>query len=106
MMIRGGGDPCAAMAFRPRFRMGPPPRSFAADAQGCIMVGAQSGPPNTRLWRDDPRPIANSPWIAVSRFAAKLPLMRRRAGEDARHQCSPVDIKSPVQGCAKAARRT
>jgi len=29
--------------------MGPPPRSFAADAHDCIMVTDQ---PNTSLWRD------------------------------------------------------
>ena len=39
------------MAVMPRGRMGPPSRSFAADAHGCIMVGFLH-PPNTRLWRD------------------------------------------------------
>ena len=33
-------------------RMGPPPRSFAADAHGCIMVATRMDPPNTRLWRE------------------------------------------------------
>ncbi len=33
--------------------MGPPPRSFAADAHDCIMVRILKDPPNTRLWRDD-----------------------------------------------------
>ena len=33
--------------------MGPPPRSFAADAHDCIMVRILEDPPNTRLWRDD-----------------------------------------------------
>ncbi len=28
------------MAFAPRFRMGPPPRSFAADAHDCIVVSS------------------------------------------------------------------
>jgi hypothetical protein len=37
--------------------MGPPSRSLAADAHGCIMVRIFEGygfddPPNTRLWRD------------------------------------------------------
>lgn len=37
--------------------MGPPPRSLAADAHGCIMVRILEDhllddPPNTRLWRD------------------------------------------------------
>src|SRR5260221_3963757 len=38
MTVRGGGVPACAMAFVPRKRMGPPPRSFAADAHECIMV--------------------------------------------------------------------
>jgi len=32
--------------------MGPPPRSFAADAHDCIMVVILADPPNTSLWRD------------------------------------------------------
>ena len=38
MTIRGGGHPILDMASVPRFRMGPPPWSFAADAYDCIMV--------------------------------------------------------------------
>jgi hypothetical protein len=38
MTIRGGGVPAQTMAYVPRKRMGPPPRSFAADAHDCIMV--------------------------------------------------------------------
>ena len=38
MTVRGGGVPCHAMAFVPPLRMGPPPRSLAADAHACIMV--------------------------------------------------------------------
>src|SRR5437588_3380855 len=37
---------------RPNTRMGPPPRSFAADAHDCIMVPILTDRPNTRLWRD------------------------------------------------------
>jgi hypothetical protein len=46
------------MVFVPRERMGPPPRSLAADAHDCIMVRIVEDhilddPPNTRLlWRD------------------------------------------------------
>jgi hypothetical protein len=43
MTVRGGGVPYDCMAFLPRYRMGPPPRSFAADAHHCIMVWV-SGP--------------------------------------------------------------
>src|SRR6516162_805518 len=43
MTIRGGGNPILDMACAPRFRMGPPPRSFAADAYDCIMVRIHTG---------------------------------------------------------------
>jgi hypothetical protein len=36
--IRGGGHPKQATVLAPVSRMGPPPRSFAADAHDCIMV--------------------------------------------------------------------
>jgi hypothetical protein len=49
MTNRGGGEPMPDMAFRPRPRMDPPPRSFAADAHGCIMVATRRGRPNTSL---------------------------------------------------------
>jgi len=32
--------------------MGPPPRSFAADAHGCIMVRVPRDPPNTSSRRE------------------------------------------------------
>ena len=38
MMVRGGGIPTSPLAFMPIGRMGPPLRSFAADAHDCIMV--------------------------------------------------------------------
>jgi hypothetical protein len=39
------------MVLVPRFRMGPPSRSFAADAHDCIMVATLWGRPNTSSWR-------------------------------------------------------
>jgi hypothetical protein len=42
MMIRGGGHPKQTMVLTPVSRMGPPPRSFAADAHDCIMVRSLS----------------------------------------------------------------
>ena len=59
--LSGGGHPKQAMVLTPFSRMGPPPRSFAADAHDCIMVRSPLDRPNTRLWRDDPRPMAASP---------------------------------------------
>jgi hypothetical protein len=44
MTIRGGGNPILHMACAPRFRMGPPPWSFAADAYDCIMVQLATEP--------------------------------------------------------------
>src|SRR6516162_1747941 len=44
MTIRGGGNPILDMACAPRFRMGPPPWSFAADAYDCIMVQLATEP--------------------------------------------------------------
>jgi hypothetical protein len=38
MTIRGDGHPKQAMVLTPVSRLGPPPRSFAADAHDCIMV--------------------------------------------------------------------
>jgi hypothetical protein len=38
MTVRGGGIPRRPLALTPNGRMGPPLRSFAADAHDCIMV--------------------------------------------------------------------
>src|SRR4051795_4755620 len=69
MTIRGGGRPKPTMVLTPFLRMGPPPRSFAADAHDCIMVRPPLDLPNTRLWRDDPRPMASSPLIVDARLS-------------------------------------
>jgi hypothetical protein len=52
MTSRGDGNPIVDMVFEPRFRMGPPPRSFAADAYDCIMVQILTDQPNTSLRRE------------------------------------------------------
>jgi hypothetical protein len=51
MTVRGGGVPLSPMAAMPALRMGPPSRSFAADAHACIMVWV-TDPPDTRLRRE------------------------------------------------------
>src|SRR3954471_13769808 len=94
-MIRGGGAPNKGMAPEPLFRLDPPPRSFAADAHGCIMVRAPRGPPDTRLRRDDPR----------ARWRAPLGLARNRlpAQQNWRNAAaelepnSNLDIDVPIQ---------
>jgi len=46
--------------------MGPPPRSFAADAHECIMVRVLD-PPDTRSWRDWSAPGKRAPLWSSSR---------------------------------------
>ena len=41
--IRGGGDPSRNTVIEPFVRMGPPPRSLAAEANDCFMVRPQHG---------------------------------------------------------------
>jgi transposase len=62
--------------------MGPPPRSFAADAHDCIMVRDPLDRPNTRLWRDDPRPMASSPLIVEARLSPSHLSSRLRTRSD------------------------
>ena len=61
MTIRGGGNPRLDMALEPRFRMGPPPRSFAADAHDCIMVQVQTRPTEYKFVARCSRQMASSP---------------------------------------------
>src|SRR4029453_16919128 len=75
MTVRGGGVPLSPMAAMPALRMGPPPRSFAADAHACIMVrvtathriqgcGASSSCPDSELPSDvssRPQPAGRRP---------------------------------------------
>src|SRR5438105_11460073 len=53
------------MAVMPRKRMGPPLRSFAADAHGCIMVRVLGARRIKGCGAIDPRPKASSPLIAI-----------------------------------------
>src|SRR3954462_624532 len=82
MTIRGGGHPKPTMVLTPFLRMGPPPRSFAADAHDCIMVRPPLDLPNTRLWRDDPRPMASSPLIVDARLSPSNLSASLRTGSD------------------------
>src|SRR5882757_9878883 len=61
MTVRGGGNPRLDMAIEPRVRMGPPPRSFAADAYDCIMVQVPARPTGYKFVARCSRLMASSP---------------------------------------------
>jgi hypothetical protein len=56
---------------KPLCRLGPLPRSFAADAYDCIMVLILMDQPNTRLWRDF-RARWRAPPRIVSTFGQRI----------------------------------
>jgi hypothetical protein len=49
------------MVIEPFVRMGPPPRSLAAEANDCFMVRPRMGRPNTRVRPEFSRAMAGSP---------------------------------------------
>ena len=61
MTVRGGGIPTCPLALTPTGRMGPPLRSFAADAHDCIMVRVFGPAGYNRLWRDSTAPDSGLP---------------------------------------------
>jgi hypothetical protein len=103
MTIRGGGHPKQAMVLKPVSRMGPPPRSFAADAHDCIMVRS------LRTYRIQgcgaiiPCPMASSPLIVVPTTTSVPPCsgLSRRGLETTERAAKPgatADLDSP---CAR-----
>jgi hypothetical protein len=50
-----------SMAAMPPLRMGPPPRSFAADAHACIMVWVRTRPTGYKVAARLQRPTAELP---------------------------------------------
>jgi hypothetical protein len=83
---RGGGHPKQAMVLTPVSRMGPLPRSFAADAHGCIMVRCPYGPTGYKVAARVPRaPTASSPRTRHpdhNEQAAVLGSLKARPGND------------------------
>ena len=80
MMVRGGGFPTSPLAFMPIGRMGPPLRSFAADAHDCIGFGCLDLP-DIRLWRDSTAPESALPSDCHPDRTTVLEAVRMRPGE-------------------------
>jgi len=65
------------MVFEPRFRMGPPPRSFAADAHDCIMAPVDTRPTEYKFVARGSRLMASSPPIVRCTKTLPRPSSRR-----------------------------
>jgi hypothetical protein len=63
LMIRGGGDPSQNMVIEPFVRMGPLPRSLAAEANDCFMVRLPRGATEYKVAARSSRTMAGSPRI-------------------------------------------
>src|SRR6266511_1201759 len=66
MTVRGGGIPRRPLALTPNGRMGPPLRSFAADAHDCIMVRVLGPTGYKVVARLNRAPKAGSPLIVIT----------------------------------------
>ena len=78
-MVRGGGIPTWPLALMPIGRMGPPLRSFAADAHDCIMVQVLRPTGYKVVARFEPRPKAGSPSDRHSDGTKHLNLLTKKA---------------------------
>src|SRR5262252_1461383 len=101
MTIRGGGNPIVDMACAPRFRMGPPPRSFAADAYDCIMVRIRIGSTEYKCvgarfrardgeFPSEPAPLVIHPPSACSGVKA----LRNTSSAEAARRQAPLTFRS------------
>ena len=95
MTVRGGGFPTSPLAFMPIGRMGPPLRSFAADAHDCIVVRVLGPTGYKVVARFEPRPKARSPSDRHSDRTQHLNLLTKKApykglGADSEEKHEPV----------------
>ena len=103
MTVRGGGFPTSPLAFMPIGRMGPPLRSFAADAHDCIVVRSLDLP-HTRLWRDSTAPESGLPSDCHPDCIIVLEAVRMRPGEiepkpeDGKNASPCLTQKAPYKG--------
>ena len=89
MTIRGGGDPSQNMVIEPFVRMGPPPRSLAAEANDCFMVRTQYGYNRIQVCGAG----TGAQWqVPLGSFCYLSPLCHRPAS---------ADFRAAVMDCAK-----
>src|SRR5215469_10984293 len=91
MTVRGGGFPTSPLAFMPIGRMGPPLRSFAADAHDCIVVPVPWTYRIQGCGAIQPRPKAGSPLIVIPTVSS---CSKRQDGGLARSNQEPDDGKN------------
>ena len=82
MTVRGGGIPRRPLALTPNGRMGPPLRSFAADAHDCIMVRVLGPTGYKVVARLNRAPKAGSPLIVIATALSVPSCSKRCAGRD------------------------
>ena len=81
MTIRDGGNPGKIRGFNAVHRMGPPPRSLAAEAHGCFMVPALQEPTEYKVAARCSRPKAGSPRMVSADAVA----VRKKGPSPGRH---------------------
>src|SRR6476619_5557917 len=97
MTVRGGGIPRRPLAFTPNGRMGPPLRSFAADAHDCIMVRVL-GPTGYKVMaRLNRAPKAGSPLIVIA-TALSVPSCSKHEGKRCAALANSLTKKAPYKG--------
>src|SRR5262245_17567795 len=93
------------MVLVPRFKMGPPSRSFAADAHDCIMVATRPGRPNTKFVardlcaHDGELPSVSSQLLTRSRKSAAV--LAAVKGKSLRDGLRPPLTAAPRSSLAK-----
>jgi hypothetical protein len=108
MTVRGGGIPRRPLAFMPNGRMGPPLRSFAADAHDCIMVRVLGPTGYKVVARFEPRPKAGSPLIVIATaLSGAVVLEAVKVWPDKGEACRKVGATANLnRSCARRRERS
>src|SRR5947207_12730558 len=97
MTVRGGGIPRRPLALTPNGRMGPPLRSFAADAHDCIMVRVLGPTGYKVVARLNSAPKAGSPLIVIA-TALSVPSCSKHEGKRCAALANSLTKKAPYKG--------